>query len=135
MGITMLWHSRCDQCCSDGPTDCRKGDLTRSIREAGWKVTATRVICPDCLEAARVRSDPTEEDKTMDEVLRTVREALDLAYDACRDGVVGATGYTDDGSPRGGHLTSDAMSCIASARHMLASVGVPWSETDVVLPS
>lgn len=50
-------------------------------------------------------------------------------------GVVNARGYDDRGNPLGGHLTGHAMGLIAEARHLLASVGVPWEETAVVLPS
>lgn len=67
----------------------------------------------------------------MDTILAIVAEALSMADDARRNGVVGATGYTDDGEPIGGSLTHDAMAWLAEARHMLASVGVPWSEMPI----
>lgn len=70
----------------------------------------------------------------IDELLATAHEAVELASCACRYGVVGAHGYTADGWPIGGHLTGQATSLIAEARHMLREIGVPWEETVAVMP-
>jgi hypothetical protein len=43
--------------------------------------------------------------------------------DAERSGIVGSSGWDDDGIPIGGHFTADAMGLNAEADEMLRSIG------------
>lgn len=50
MGIRRLYRVQCDECYTafDWTEWDSKAQAIETVREDGWKVTAWRVLCPEC---------------------------------------------------------------------------------------